>query len=378
MADGSSLDALPLVVVLARALDAAGVSTATDRVAETVRALAALDPRRRDDVYWAGRLTLCHGPEDLPRYNRVFDAVFAGDYPRTRPRAAPPLISLVPPLGAERPPEEGEGPAGDEGALSVLRASASRAERLRHRDVSTLTSDERLLLNEALVALALPGQTRPSRRFRGAPRGRIDPRRTARDMLRDGGEPARLRHRRHTTRPRRVVVLVDVSGSMSPYADVLLRFAHAATRRRGVRTEVFTIGTRLTRVTSEMATPDPESAMAAVSATVPDWSGGTRLGQLLRDFLDGWGQRGVARGAVVVVLSDGWERGDAGLLGEQMARLGRLAHRVVWANPRKAVPGYSPLAAGMAAALPHVDSFVEGHSLAALERLAQVVAGVED
>ncbi|MDP9220063.1 MAG: VWA domain-containing protein, partial [Actinomycetota bacterium] len=209
-------------------------------------------------------------------------------------------------------------------------------------------------------------------------RGPVDPRRTARELLRDGGEPARLWHRRHTTRPRRVVVLVDVSGSMSPYADALLRFAHAATRRRGVRTEVFTVGTRLTRVTREMATPDAESAMAAVSAAVPDWSGGTRLGELVKDFLDRWGQRGVARGAVAVVLSDGWERGDAALLGEQMARLGRLAHRVVWANPRKAVPGYAPLAAGMAAALPHVDDFVEGHSLAALERLARVVAGCED
>jgi uncharacterized protein with von Willebrand factor type A (vWA) domain len=266
----------------------------------------------------------------------------------------------------------------DDKQVSVLRASASRAELLRHRDVSTLSAEERQLLNQALVALAMPGQTRPSRRFRPAARGPVDPRRTARELLRDGGDPARLRHRRHTTRPRRVVVLVDVSGSMSPYADALLRFAHAATRRRGVRTEVFTIGTRLTRVTREMSTPDGESAMAALSAAVPDWSGGTRLGELLKDFLDRWGQRGVARGAVVVVLSDGWERGDAALLGRQMARLHRLAHLVVWANPRKAVPGYAPLAAGMAAALPYVDRFVEGHSLAALERLARVVAGMED
>jgi uncharacterized protein with von Willebrand factor type A (vWA) domain len=140
---------------------------------------------------------------------------------------------------------------------------------------------------------------------------------------------------------------------------------------------VFTLGTRLTRVTREMATPDPERAMAAVSAAVPDFSGGTRLGALLREFLDRWGQRGAARGAVVVILSDGWERDDPALLGAQMHRLSLLAHRVVWCNPRKARPGFAPLAGGLAAALPHVDDFVAGHSLAALEQLAAVVAGRE-
>ena len=162
---------------------------------------------------------------------------------------------------------------------------------------------------------------------------------------------------------------------MSSYADALLRFGHAAARRRGARTEVFTIGTRLTRITRELAWRDPETAMAAVAAAVPDYSGGTRLGVLLREFLDRWGQRGVARGAVVVVLSDGWERDDPALLGAQMARLGRLAHRVVWCNPRKSRPGFTPEAGGLAAALPYVDDFVSGHSLAALEHLARIVVG---
>jgi len=368
-------DALTVVVTLARALDAAGVPTSVDRTAECVQAMAALDPSRRGDVYWAGRLTLCRHPDDGPRYDRVFAAVFAGDYPRTRPRPRPPLRT-VPVVSADEGREaDGGADDGDED-VRVLRASASRTELLRHRDVSTLSADERAALHRALAALGLPGQTRPSRRYRPAARGPVDARRTARSLLRDGGEVAVLRRHRHTTRPRPVVVLVDVSGSMSPYADALLRFAHATTRRRGVRTEVFTIGTRLTRVTRELSTPDPDSAMATVAAAVPDWSGGTRLGDLLKEFLDGYGQRGAARGAIAVLLSDGWERGDAGLLGEQMARLQRLARRVVWANPRKAVPGYAPVAAGMAAALPYVDDFVEGHSLAALERLARVVAGV--
>jgi hypothetical protein len=162
---------------------------------------------------------------------------------------------------------------------------------------------------------------------------------------------------------------------MAPYAAALLRFAHAAARGRSTITEVFTIGTRLTRVTAELDQRDADAALAAAARAVPDWSGGTRLGILLKEFLDRWGQRGMARGAVVVILSDGWERGDPALLGEQMARLGRLAHRVVWANPRKGRAGYAPIAGGMAAALPHVDDFVEGHSLVALERLAATVAG---
>jgi uncharacterized protein with von Willebrand factor type A (vWA) domain len=247
-------------------------------------------------------------------------------------------------------------------------------EQLRERDVGRLSPHERAQLRRLLSRLSLAGEPRVSRRRRSAGRGLVDPGRTLRDVLRAGGEPARLRHRRPTVRPRRVVLLVDVSGSMDVYADALLRFAHAATRR-GAPTEVFALGTRLTRLTRELSLREPDAAMAAVGLALPDAGGGTRLGELLKEFLDRWGQRGTARGAVVVVLSDGWERGDAALLGEQMARLQRLAHRVVWSNPRKAAPGYAPVAAGMAAALPSVDDFVEGHSLAALEHLADVVLG---
>jgi uncharacterized protein with von Willebrand factor type A (vWA) domain len=160
---------------------------------------------------------------------------------------------------------------------------------------------------------------------------------------------------------------------MEPYADALLRFAHVAARRRS-GTEVFTIGTRLTRISRELRRRDVDLALAAVTRTVPDWSGGTRLGELLRAFLDRWGQRGTARGAVVVFASDGWERGDPQVLAEQMARLHRLAHRVVWVNPHRGKPGFAPLTAGMAAALPHVDEFVSGHSLAAYQELAAVLS----
>lgn len=362
------MDAVATVVGLARTLRAAGLPASPDRVQQCVRALAVLDPARREDVYWAGRLSLCAGPDDVEAYDRAFDAFFAGVTVGER-RQQPVPRRVVLPAAGDLDAARGEGEE-----MAVMAASASTAEVLRDRDVGRLTKAERAELARLLAALRLPGETRRSRRLRPAPRGGIDRARTVRELLRRGGEPARLRHQVRRRRQRRVVLLVDVSGSMSAYADALLRFAHAAARRGTTPSEVFTIGTRLTRVTREMSHRDPDAALAAVARAVPDWSGGTRLGELLKEFLDRWGQRGTARGAVVVLLSDGWERGDPALLGQQMQRLSRLAHRVVWANPRKAAPGYQPLAAGMAAALPYVDDFVEGHSLAALERLAACVA----
>ncbi|HWH28530.1 MAG TPA: VWA domain-containing protein [Mycobacteriales bacterium] len=340
-----------------------------ERVHAAVQALSELDPVRRHDAYWATRLTLCSSREDLDRHAAVFDAYF-GDRPQAvvrRPRVGRPGLQLV--------AGEGGRDEGGEGAAASARAAASDVEQLRHRDVATLTAEQRDELRRLLAAMRLPGEPRRSRRRGPSSRGPVDPARTLRAMLAAGGEPALLAHRRPTTRTRRVVLLVDVSGSMDAYADALLRFAHAAAHRGRVPTEVFALGTRLTRLTRELALRDPDAAMGAVAQALPDAGGGTRLGVLLKEFLDRWGQRGTARGAVVVVLSDGWERGDATLLGEQVARLQRLAHRVVWANPRKAAPGFAPVAAGMAAALPHVDDFVEGHSLAALEHLAEVVLG---
>lgn len=360
------------LVGFARTLRAAGVGASTDRVIEAVRALDMLDPGRRDHVYWAGRLALCASDDDVRRYDTAFAAYFSGEVPE-RPlpqrRSAPRTVVPVQVAGPDAP----ERADADDDVEPPRPAAASAAEVLRDRDIASLGPEERAELDRLLAAFALPGELRRSRRRQRARRGHVDRARTVRELLRRGGEPARLRFEAPRQRPRRVVLLVDVSGSMSAYADALLRFAHAAARRGVAPTDVFTIGTRLTQVTAEMRHRDPDRAMADVADAVPDWRGGTRLGELLKAFLDRWGQRGTARGAVVVVLSDGWERGEVALLGEQMARLSRLAHRVVWANPRKGQTGYEPLAAGMAAALPHCDAFVAGHSLAALEHLAAVV-----
>ncbi|MGA5797517.1 vWA domain-containing protein [Streptomyces cellulosae] len=371
VASEAAVDPAALLVGFARRLRAAGAEVSGERVRAFLRATEALRPWARTDVYWAGRLTLCGGPDDLRRYDREFAAWFgAGERTVPRPpvpappRLRPVLRNAAVPTGRPGAPEE---------RAPRLPSPAASTDMLRHRDVAELSAAEREQVRRLLAAFALRGPVRRTARRRPARRGETDPRRTVRALLRNGGEPVRLRHRMRAERPRRVVLLVDVSGSMAPYADALLRFAHAAAR--GGHTEVFTVGTRLTRVTRAMAHRDPDAAMAAVARAVPDWRGGTRLGELLKEFLDRWGRRGTARGAVVVLLSDGWERGDPELLAEGMRRLHRLAHRVIWANPLKARPGYAPLAAGMAAALPSVDAFVEGHSLAALERLAAVVRG---
>ncbi|WP_039737560.1 vWA domain-containing protein, partial [Saccharomonospora halophila] len=197
---------------------------------------------------------------------------------------------------------------------------------------------------------------------------------TLRAMLADGGEVGRLAHARHAPRTRRVVLLIDVSGSMKPYADALLRFAHVVVRSAPADVEVFTLGTRLTRVSRQLRWRDPERAVLQAGRAVADFAGGTRLGETLRVFLDRWGQRGLARRSTVVLFSDGWERGDASLLGTQTARLRRLAHAVLWVNPHAGRPGYEPVQSGIAAAWPHVDKLLAGHSLATLERLLREIS----
>jgi uncharacterized protein with von Willebrand factor type A (vWA) domain len=225
-----------------------------------------------------------------------------------------------------------------------------------------------------MARLLLATPLRRSRRARRARRGeRIDLRRTIRAGIATGGDPVRLAQRRRRERPRRLVLLCDISGSMAPYARAYLQFLESAAGG-GAQAEAFVFATRLTRLTRALRGRNPEAAIQRAAATAPDWSGGTRIGDALRAFNDGWGRRGMARGAVVVILSDGWEHGDPALVGREMERLGRLAHRIVWVNPRSSARGFAPLAGGMAAALPHCDVLLSGHSLAALEAVADAIA----
>lgn len=360
---GTPRDLVAVMTGFARTLRAAGVPADHERTQSLLRALSHLDATRAHDVYWAGRLTLCASADDLPRYDRVFRAYFGGRRAsRGRPAGLVVLRHTASLSGAP-------GVDGDERPARV--ASASAAETLRTRDVAAMTEAELAEVRRLLALMRAGRERRRSRRLGPSRRGRLDGGATIRETLRRGGETARLRYRAHRTRPRRVVLLVDVSGSMSPYADTLLRLGHALLRAEPRATEVFSVGTRLTRLTAELRHRDPCAAMDAVSAAIPDWSGGTRLGEELRRFL----ALNDARGATVVIASDGWERGDVSLLGAQMARLSRMAHRVIWANPHKGREGYRPLTAGIRAALPYVDDFVAGHSLAAFEELARLLGG---
>lgn len=379
MPDPVALRELPegdrIAVAFARTLRAGGLDVPAGSTVVFARALAAVGLADRDGVYWAGRATLVRRPEDVDEYERCFAAWFDGpERAASDPVARPPAEMVV---AYDVPPDEPVGAAPDPLArdVPVVQVRYSRAEVLRHRDFAAYSPAEHAEARQLIADLRVVGalrrsrRTRPSRRTRGRP----DLRRTVRRSLRTGGEPVRRAFTEPSLRPRRLVFLCDVSGSMEPYARAVVRFLHTVVIARG-RVEAFALGTRLTRMTRELSSRDPDVALAAAAERVVDWSGGTRLGEGLRAFNDEWGIRGLARGATVVIISDGWERGDADLLGEQMARLSRVAHRVVWVNPLKASPGYAPLAAGMAAALPYVDEFVEGHSLASLEELALVLA----
>ncbi|WP_226343978.1 vWA domain-containing protein [Agilicoccus flavus] len=352
----------------ARALRAAGVGVSADRERAYLAAAAEVGLEHRAGVFHAGRATLCGSPADLERHDATFAAWFGLE--RLGERHTPPPAVTLTQAALESGAAEASG-AGEE--EDVLRARASDVEVLRHRDVATMSARERERLAALFAGLTPRAPRRRAHRGTPAPRGRLDARATLREQLRRMGEPGPISWRRRGTRPRRVVLLVDVSGSMSPYADSLLRLAHAYVRA-GVPTEVFTLGTRLTRVTAALGRRDPERALAACGDAVPDWSGGTRLADGLAEFLRRWGRRGLARGAVVVVFSDGWERDTPEALGEQMRRLRALAHRVVWSNPHRGRPGYEPVQGGIVAALPHIDDFVAGHSLAAFEQVCEVVA----
>ena len=361
-----------MAVGFARLLRARGLAVPTDAVATFTEALGAVGIDDRPHVYWAGRATLVHRPEDVAVYDRCFAAWWLAQPLATTVVAVEPAVVAH---DADEPDDPGDDDAeGEERLLQVVRYSA--AELLRQRDFADYDERDWAEADALMAALRVAVAPRRSRRLRPTHhrRGRPDLRRTLRLALENGGEPLRRAWRAPSQTPRRLVVLIDVSGSMDSYARGLLRFAHAAMVARPGRTEVFAMGTRLTRLSRELSHHDPDTALASAAEAVADWSGGTRLGEGLAAFNDHYGARGMARGAVVVVLSDGWDRGRPDQLAAEMTRLRRLAHRVVWANPLKASPGFAPLARGMAAALPHVDAFVEGHLLAALQELAEVIA----
>jgi uncharacterized protein len=371
---------LQRLVGFGRLLRRRGLPVGTGRILTFCRAVAALDRIDRTGVYWAGRVAMVARKEDLAAYDAAFQEWFpnrSGDVMAMitgqdqRMANPPPELEVLLDQGVpEESWEPAEGADEGEGIVGVL---ASGAEVLRGKAFDELSETERLQADHVIRALAVHLPTRRSRRYRPSPYGRrFDQRRTLRASLRTQGEPFRRAWRDRRDRVRPLVLILDVSGSMSAYSRALMQFGFAA-MRAGRRVEVFCFGTRLTRVTRALARSEPDEALRQVAAAVVDWNGGTRIGASLKELLDRWSQHVAMRGAVVVLCSDGLERGEPALLAAQVARLSRLAHRLIWVNPLKGSPRYEPLARGMAAALPYVDVFLAGHNLESLESLCRVL-----
>ena len=381
------------------ALHTAGLPVGPDRCERMARAMKVMNASSLAELRACALATMVSDPSQLPTFDRVFAAIFGGPSPNGA--QLPPVLPAFQRPGSDGAPaspasssaetggwtsgaqiDEAGSPSGEDlPEAPALRQVASATERLRSRDFTELSPAELHQLVSLMGELALAIPPRRTRRYRGPRKGkRPDLRRTMRQAQRYGGEVIRLSHQARVLRPRRLVVLCDISGSMEPYARALLMLMYvlygaqsqrAQSRQRGAqsRPELFSFATRLTRLTPALAAASPDTMLAKAGEAAPDWSGGTRIGAALKEFNDRYGARGMARGAVVLVISDGWDTGDPELLGQQMARLARLAHRIVWANPRTQSPRYRPAVGGMAAAWPFCDAVVSAHSLDALDDL---------
>ena len=391
MTEVAAPDIAALAAGLGTALHAAGLPVGPDRCERLARAAAVMDIRTVAELRVCALATLVSDPSQMTTFERVFALLFGGpdplkDLPLPTMADSRPEESTSPPPGAQiqsdrdgwlsemRVIDTGAAAAPDNAPLSdapAVHRVASAAERLRGRDFAELSVAELRELVALMREMSLAVPPRRTRRYRRARDGkRPDLRGTLRQARRSGGEAIRLSRRAPRVRPRRLVVLCDISGSMESYARALLMLMyclHGGQVSRGQsRPEVFSFATRLTRLTPALAASSPDTMLAKAGEAAPDWSGGTRIGAAVKEFNDRYGARGLARGAVVLIISDGWETGEPALLGEQMARLSRIAHRIVWANPRTQSPRYRPEVGGMAAAWPYCDAVVSAHSLDAL------------
>jgi uncharacterized protein with von Willebrand factor type A (vWA) domain len=405
MSDLLLFDSVVFSARFAAALRRAGIPVPPERADRFLRALQLVPPTHRAELYWCARLAFVSRRDQIHPFDRLFDLVFGGaiDVAESRgghdhellpsreppaepaPSGADPRYRQSDPLPGGTPvthPRRAAAEPTPVEASVAIRAQASAAEALAHKDLGTLEPEELAALDRLVGALTFSIPPRRGRRREADPAGRrTDLRRTLRLSLRTGGQPITLARSRNRLRPRKLVLLCDISGSMEPYTRAYLRLFPRLYSRvaagPGMTAETFVFATRLTRLTPLLRHTDPDTALARAGAAAPDWSGGTRIGRSLGAFTDRHGRRGMARDAILVIFSDGWEGEDPESVGREMQRLARLAHRIVWVNPRKAAPGYAPLAGGMAAALPYCHAFVSGHSYAALADVVEAVAGFD-
>jgi uncharacterized protein with von Willebrand factor type A (vWA) domain len=389
-------------LAFARLLRRAGVKTTTGQAMDFVRAIEHIDISRREEFREAARACLVTHKDDLPVFDRLFDLYWRAKPEYTDGLLQQPdpddLIELAPEEGEEAEETEGSSIEGARGRrLEAIEAieeaeegegsetesladafSYSPAEILREKDFADFTEDELAQIRRFMQQLTWQIGRRRSRRKVASPKGRfIDPRRTMRRSLQSGGVPLTLARRQTKTKPRQLVVICDVSGSMDRYSRILLQFIYAVENGMA-KVEAFVFGTRLTRVTRLLKHQDIDEAMRRVAREVQDWSGGTRIGQSLQTFNQEWARRVLRNGAVVLIISDGWDRGDPQLLAQEMARLQRSCYRLIWLNPLLGSPRYEPLTRGMQAALPYIDDFMPIHNFASLEALAKHLSQIDD
>ena len=345
-----------------RMLREAGVPADTRRIERFCDAASRVDG---SDLYWVGQATLVSRPDQLPIYDRVFRAFFGGVQPERQ--TAKPRLRLS---GAPANPDDGREALLPQEAPEA--ALASSLESIRVRSFSRMTRRELDEVARLMTRLQLAAPTRRSRRRRTTRKGEADMRRTLRLALRTGGEPIQFAYRARRERRRRLVLMLDISGSMGAFSRALLVFGHAALAA-DQHWEVFSFGTRLTRLTTVLRGANVDQALAQAAHAAVDWDGGTRIGDAVREMLARYSKGNAIRGAVVVICSDGLDVGEPELLAAQMARLHRLAHKIVWLNPLQENPEFQPLARGMAAALPHIDLFGSGHNLADLEETCAAI-----
>jgi uncharacterized protein with von Willebrand factor type A (vWA) domain len=362
-----------VLVEFGRALRAKGLAIGSGDILTYCAAMAPLDPTDLLDLYWAGRTTMVVRREDLPVYDEVFKAFFlASDAPVQKMLKIKAQAAAEAEAAFEIPATEPSGKEQEEETLLGL--MASNVETLKHRAFSECTDEELAAIRRIMARIKFTPPKRRTRRTRTAHDGRRpDMRRTIRESMRTNGEMVDLYWRRRRVRLRPLILILDVSGSMSDYSRALLQFAYSA-KRASQKVEVFCFGTRLTQVTKPLQTRKPDEALERAAKLVVDWEGGTRIGESIDKFVRKWGRRGMCRGGVVVICSDGLDRGDPELLSDSMERLSRLCHNIVWMNPHKGDNAdYQPQTVGMMAAQPHIDVLLSGHDLSSLEDLATLL-----
>jgi len=364
------------LVGFGRALRAAGVPAGSGDLMTYCDAASRLDPSDLVDLYWAGRCTLVTRQDHIAIYDRVFKSFFlgaGGEVAELLQLAAAASANPMAVLNVPATEELGE-EAGEETMLGLM---ASDAETLRHKSFRACTPDELAAVRRIMARIRLTPPKRKTRRTRPAASHGTKPdlRRTVREVMRMHGEPAELYWRRRKVRLRPLILILDVSGSMADYSRHLLQFAYSAKRASATaRVEVFCFGTRLTRITRQLDHRRPDDALRLAASTIFDWDGGTRIGTCLDAFVRLWGRRGLCRGGIVVICSDGLDRGDPAVLAAAMERLARLCHRVVWMNPHKGDnASFRPNTLGMMVAAPHIDLLLSGHDLSSLEELAALL-----